>query len=66
MGEYLPKPELVAKKWFKRIELSPTVPMLREIGGLIAESPLLEEYKTVARELYAAKMKQLKESTHAQ
>lgn len=60
---YFPKPELVAAKWFMRIEKSPTVAMLREIGVLIGQTDLPEEIKAFAREMYAARMKQLKQET---
>jgi hypothetical protein len=57
-----PKPELVAKKWFIRIEQSPTVDMLKEIGSLLANtSDLIScEDKQTARDLYVAKMRLLK------
>lgn len=59
-GVYEPKPELIAKKWFTRIEQSPTVEMLKEIGVLLKDAPIDDDAKAVARELYAARMKQLK------
>jgi hypothetical protein len=65
-GVFEPKPELVAKKWFIRIEQSPTIDMLKEIGKLLADAPISDDDKTVARQLYAARMKQLKDAQPAQ
>ena len=53
------KPELVAKKWFIRIEKAPTLEMLNEVGHLIKDAPLSEDDKQTARQLYAARKKQL-------
>ncbi len=60
-AEYPPDPALVAKKWFIRIEQSPTVDMLKEVGLLLAKTDdaLSQDDRTVCRELYMARMNQL-------
>lgn len=58
-GVFEPKPELVAAKWFTRIEQSPTIPMLKEIGELLKSAPLAEADMKTARALYKARLKQL-------
>jgi hypothetical protein len=62
-GVYEPeeKPELIAKKWFIRIEQSPTIDMLKEILTLLRDIPLSDEDKATANALYKVKMKQLKD-----
>jgi hypothetical protein len=66
-GVFEPKPELVAKKWFIRIEQAPNAEMLKHVGDLlkVTDDVMSDEDKATARQLYTARTKHFKNSSKA-